>query len=393
MTATDEPPHKPAERFPGHNGNSTPLARRQPVTPSEMPLTAIAPTVVDRDVWPTRRHLLGVGELPRRDIFRILLLRPNHRLGNTLLLTPLLTELERRYPGAEIDLVTGCEAADDVFAGFRQVRHIFQLTRRPGHHPLLLLRTLLRLRRARYDLAIDSTRSSRSGRLLLFLSGARHLLGLPGSKRELREGGSAWKTALAHAPDHFSLDGVYALRCAMGLSFPDQEKSWPPMRIHLGAEQRASGRALLLDLLGHEPDGNHRVIALFPNATGSKRLCSEWWLALVDALTTAHPELRFIEMLPAHGQSQLQSRFPAFYSSNVRRMAAVLAHCDGYVSADCGVMHLACAAGVPTLGLFTRDNLVRYRPRGQHDEALRVAGLTPAAVAAAAAPFLHALRR
>lgn len=98
-------------------------------------------------------------------------------------------------------------------------------------------------------------------------------------------------------------------------------------------------------------------------------------------------------MLPAHGQSQLQSRFPAFYSSNVRRMAAVLAQCDGYVSADCGVMHLACAAGVPTLGLFTRDNLTRYRPRGQHDEALCVAGLTPAEVAAAAAPFLHALRR
>ncbi|UJM90318.1 glycosyltransferase family 9 protein [Rhodanobacter denitrificans] len=363
------------------------------MTPSETPLAAIAPTVVGRDAWPTHRHLLGVGELPRRDVFRILLLRPNHRLGNTLLLTPLLSELERRYPGAEIDLVTGCEAADEVFAGFRQVRHIFQLTRRPGHHPLRLLRTLLRLRRARYDLAIDGTRGSRSGRLLLFLSGARHLLGLPGSKRELREGGSAWKTALAHAPDHFSLDGVYALRCAMGLSFPEQEESWPPLRIHLGAEELASGRALLLDLLGYEPDGNHRVIALFPNATGSKRLCSEWWLALVDALTTAHPELRFIEMLPAHGQSQLQSRFPAFYSSNVRRMAAVLAQCDGYISADCGVMHLACAAGVPTLGLFTRDNLTRYRPRGQHDEALCVAGLTPVQVAAAAAPFVHALQR
>ncbi|WP_254427179.1 hypothetical protein [Rhodanobacter sp. C01] len=55
---------------------------------------------------PTHRHPLGIGELPPRDIFRILLLRPNHRLGNTLLLTPLLIELEQRYPGAEIDLIT-----------------------------------------------------------------------------------------------------------------------------------------------------------------------------------------------------------------------------------------------------------------------------------------------
>jgi ADP-heptose:LPS heptosyltransferase len=336
---------------------------------------------------------VGVGELPLRGIFRILLLRPNHRLGNTLLLTPLLSELERRYPGAEIDLVTGCAAADDVFAGFRQVRHIHQLTRRPGHRPVHLLCTLLRLRHNRYDLAIDSTRGSCSGRLLLFLSGARHLLGLPASKRELRDGGLAWRTALVHAPSHFSLDGVYALRCALGLPFKDQYNTWPAMRIHLRAEEQECGRTQLADLLGHEPDGDRQIIALFPNATGNKRLRSEWWLAMVDALQAVHPRLSFIEMLPAHGQSQLQLRFPAFYSSNVRRMAALLSQCNGYISADCGVMHLACAAGVPTLGLFTRDNLMRYRPRGPHDDALCVADHTPAEVAAAAAPFLLALSR
>jgi heptosyltransferase-3 len=335
------------------------------VTRSQLPLSITAPAVVSHEAWPTHRHLLGVGELPPCGIFRILVLRPNHRLGNTLLLTPLLTELEQRYPGAEIDLVTGCEAADDVFAGFRQVRHVHQLTRRPGHHPVHLLRTLLRLRRNCYDLAIDSTRGSRSGRLLLFLSGARHLLGLPESKRELREGGSAWPAALNHAPSHFSLDGVYALRCALGLPFMDQDHTWPPMRIHLRAEEQACGRALLTDLLGHAPDGDRQVIALFPNATGNKRLCGDWWLALADALAAAHPQLCFIEMIPGHGQSQLQSRFPAFYSSNVRRMAAVLAQCSGYISADCGVMHLASAAGVPTLGLFTRPSrrrAMRGRP-------------------------------
>jgi heptosyltransferase-3 len=361
------------------------------VTRSEIPLSVTAPAVIDHGVRPTHRHLVGIGELPPRDIFRILLLRPNHRLGNTLLLTPLLTELERRYPGAEIDLVTGCEAADDVFAGFRQVRHIHQLTRRPGHHPLHLLLTLLRLRRNRYDLAIDSTRGSRSGRLLLFLSGARYLLGLPDSKRELREGGTAWQAALAKAPEHFSLDGVYALRCAMGLPFTDNADAWPLLRIQLRAEELACGRALLADLLGHAPDGDRKVIALFPNATGNKRLSGDWWLALVDALAAVHPQLSFIEMLPAHGQSQLQLRFPAFYSSNVRRMAAVLAQCDGYISADCGVMHLACAAGVPTLGFFTRDNLARYRPRGPRDEALCVADRTPAEVAVAADSFIRAL--
>jgi len=67
------------------------------VTLTEIPISGPVPTVVDRAVRRSQRHLLGVGELPPRDIFRILLLRPNHRLGNTLLLTPLLTELEQRY--------------------------------------------------------------------------------------------------------------------------------------------------------------------------------------------------------------------------------------------------------------------------------------------------------
>ena len=39
------------------------------------------------------------------------------------------------------------------------------------------------------------------------------------------------------------------------------------------------------------------------------------------------------------------------------------------------------------------SNLTRYRPRGPHDEALCVADCAPAEVAAAAAPFLHALPR
>src|SRR6476661_5387684 len=37
---------------------------------------------------------------------RIIVLRPNHRIGNTLLLTPLMQELEARFPQARIELVT-----------------------------------------------------------------------------------------------------------------------------------------------------------------------------------------------------------------------------------------------------------------------------------------------
>lgn len=339
-----------------------------------------------------------MGELPARGIHRIVVLRPNHRLGNTLLLTPLLTELERRFPGAEVDVVTGCEAAGEVFDGFRQVRRIYQLTRRPGHHPLRLLRTVMALRHSRYDLAIDSARGSRSGRLLLRLSGAKYRLGLSHSEREAREAGYAWQQAMARAPVHFALDSVFALRCALGLEQGADQATggapYPSLRLHLQPEERACGARLLADLLGHQQAVRAgAVVAVFPNATGSKRLSESWWQSLIDGLLAEDPTLRIVEMVAAHGRSQLGLRFPAFYSSDIRRMAALMDQCDAYVSADCGVMHLACAVGVPTLGLFTRPNLPRYRPYGVHDSALCVADASPAQTAAEIGAFLRGVAR
>lgn len=344
------------------------------------------------DAATSKCRLVGVGELPTRGIHRILLLRPNHRLGNTLLLTPLLTELERRFPGAEVDVVTGCEAATEVFGGFRQIRRIHQLTRRPGHHPLHLLRTVLAIRRSHYDLAIDSARGSHSGRLLLRLSGARYRLGLPCSERELHDCGTAWQDAMKRAPTHFALDGIHALRCALGIGSTEESPA-PTLRLALRPEELAAGGELLKDLLGTDASEGGPVVVLFPNATGNKRLSGDWWQAMVDALLRHDPSLRFVEMVAAHGKSQLGLRFPAFYSSDIRRMAALMAQCDAYISGDCGVMHLACAAGVPTLGLFTRENLPRYRPYGPHDASLYVKDLAPADAADTAAAFLRRLPR
>ncbi|WP_049621317.1 glycosyltransferase family 9 protein [Frateuria defendens] len=337
-----------------------------------------------------RHRLLAAGELPQRDIHRILVLRPNHRLGNTLLLTPLLVELGRRFPGAEIDVLTACEAADKVFAGFRQIRRIYQLTSRPGHHPLHALAIFLAMRRHHYDLCIDSARGSRSGRLLLRWSGARYLLGLPHGERERREVGEGWRRALAKAPVHFALTGVHALRTALGV--PAEGEPYPVLRLHLDAAEREAGRTLLADLLGPAAAGR-RIVALFPNATGKKRLSEAWWLGLIEALAARRPDLLFVEMIAGHGHSQLGARFPSYYSGDIRKLAAVLSQCAAHLSGDCGVMHLASAAGVPTLGLFVKGNLERYRPYGPHDAALAVAERTPAQVAEAALPFFDALPR
>jgi len=72
----------------------------------------------------------------------------------------------------------------------------------------------------------------------------------------------------------------------------------------------------------------------------------------------------------------LSSRYPTFYSSNVRRLAGVLSQLSLFVSSDCGIMHLACASGVPVAGIFSATDPMEWGPYGPHDRAIDACGLT-----------------
>jgi ADP-heptose:LPS heptosyltransferase/glycosyltransferase involved in cell wall biosynthesis len=61
--------------------------------------------------------------------------------------------------------------------------------------------------------------------------------------------------------------------------------------------------------------------------------------------------------------------------TTLRQMAAVLKHCDLFIGIDSGPMHVATAAGVPTVGLFGAGEYGRFRPWGTAHEVIRL-GLT-----------------
>src|SRR5690606_5464554 len=55
---------------------------------------------------------------------------------------------------------------------------------------------------------------------------------------------------------------------------------------------------------------------------------------------------------------------------DVRRVAALLARCVAVVTPDAGPMHLAIAAGAPTVAIFRKANADRWGPRPPHGEAI-----------------------
>lgn len=331
----------------------------------------------------TRRALAAVygagavtGELPPRGIHRILLLRPNHRLGNTLLITPLLAELERAYPGAEIDIVSAGPAAGEALAGFEMVRQLLVLPRKIVRHPLILGKLLRHLRTQRYDLVIDPSVGSQSARLLLGLAQAPHKLGFAS---EDRPGGLTCGVPIPSQPRHMGQLPVYLLRQARGENF--HADACPTLDIRLSEAEQAKGRERLARLLGAAANREGPVIGLFGEASGAKIFPGSWWTSMLQRLREDWPEARFVEIVPGGGRSKFGEAYPAYYSTSIRRMAGVMAALDLMISADCGVMHLAVAAGVNTTGIFSVTSSQQYAPYGQGNHAVAGGGKTPENVA------------
>ncbi len=315
--------------------------------------------------------------LPAKGIYRILVCHVSHSLGNTLLLTPLLSELEKIYPAAEIDILTRSPIANDVYGHFFSVQRIFRLPAHGVGHPLQFFGTLQRMRKIRYDLAIDADPLSQTGRLLMLLSNSTYTLGFSSPKKH---------GEITHAvplPSNLESKGrrpVYLLRSAMGR---DIAADYPVPDIRLGAGEREQGRVVLLrSLAAHGITSPGRgIIGIFANATGPKLLGEAWWTRFIQVLEEAYPDHRIVEIVPASGQSMLSSKYPAYYSSDLRKLAGVLSGLAVYISADCGIMHLACASDVPTMGIFTVTNAAEWGPYGPGRHVIAAHGMAPEDVA------------
>jgi heptosyltransferase-3 len=365
--------------------------------PASMPATT-TPGKVRR--WDSLRHravnfcfgrlfravaetLCEPGQLPARGIHRVLICRPNHRLGNAVLISSLLAEVEALYPGAEIDLVSGGDAAQSLFADRFQVRRVFSLPRKVARHLWSTIVLLRQLRRDSYDLAIDACNGSQSGRLLLAIVKARFKLGFPDASTRA---GSAWQGW--SCPEHLGQRGVFLLREACAWKV---DGACIPLNLRLSDVERQQAQQALQAIFhaSHQDAARRPVIGIFANATGAKRYGEDWWTRFVSVLLVCQPDLLIVDVVAEHGRTQLGGSFPSYYTRDLRRLASVIANMDGFISADCGVMHLATASGTPTLGLFSVTCSKKYGPYGPANAAIETSDMTAADVAGIVSDWLN----
>lgn len=273
---------------------------------------------------------------------RILVVRLDARLGNVVLLTPLLQSLRARFPQSHID-VLGAPVAAEILEGHPAVNHTLIFRKRPWLGPQGPLRIGRHLRARRYHVAIDAgnpTDPSLTQAVITARSGAQHTVGV--SHGPFARLYSAPAPLGERGPHEISLRGAVLDVLPGAEEVPTMGLATPPM---------ADREYILLNV------GAGRQC---------KQLSAARWKALLPALYDAGPRVLVIygpgedALARAVVSNEHPSQVELAPPTNLAQLRELLARAWGMVTPDSGPMHLAVALGVPTLGLFLATDPMRY---------------------------------
>ena len=260
------------------------------------------------------------------------------RIGDAVLSTGVLAHLIASYPNARITLACGPAAMPLFAAAPKVVKRIEMVKRKWGLHWFDLWRECV-TERWGWDMVVD-LRGSLIAQFLI----ARQRRVFRGEGRHRHR--------------------LYGLAKAMRLAAPPAPTVWT-------APEHETEAARLV------PEGGP-VLGIGPTANWRGKVWrAENFVALIGRLTDTDgilPGARVVVFGAAEERAIAQPVLDAVPAERLIDLvgeidlptaAAALGHCALYVGNDSGLMHLAAAAGVPTLGLFGPSRSETYAPWGE----------------------------
>lgn len=288
-------------------------------------------------------------------IERVLINRPNQRLGNTLLITPLVQEIIQFNPKVKIDLFVKGKVAPIVFENYPQIDQIIELPKKPFKDLVNYIKVWLKIKRKKYDLVINVDKQSSSGRLSTSFANSKYKL----------FGDEFIADTTQENQLHQAQYPVYQFRKFLELfEGKDRKEAVPQQNIQLSEREIEKGKKMLEEIT---ENSSKKTIAFFTFATGAKCYNEEWWTEFYNLFYPKYAEeYNLIEILPVENISMLTHKLPEYYSKDVREIASVMFNCEVVIAADSGMMHLSSAAPSKTIGLFkSEDFMQRYKPYGE----------------------------
>ncbi|MDD5329779.1 MAG: glycosyltransferase family 9 protein [Sulfuricella sp.] len=298
---------------------------------------------------------------------RRILVIATRRIGDVLLVTPLIRSLRLAWPNAKLEVLV-FDSTRGILANNPDIDRIITVPERPrlGEH-LSLLAKLWR----RYDLAISTLPGDRPT-LYAWLAGKRRI-GLLSPAAD-----QAWKRRLLDAWTPFDNETTHTVRMYLALADLLGIERQHEVVLAWSRAQADRVKELLLSVApspqpspvkGEGVNQPYAVLHVYPKF-GYKTWHRPGWADLARWLesrsirtvltgSSAPDELAYIaELLPDLPASTVNLAGQLDFGE----VACLLAGASIYVGPDTAVTHIAAASGVPTVALFGPSNPVKWGP-------------------------------
>jgi heptosyltransferase-3 len=287
-------------------------------------------------------------------IQRLLLVRVDERVGNLIMLQPMLDALRVQMPSATIGLLT-CARYPAIVRSLVGVDQLYELDKRWFlSRPTRWHQTMQAVRAAGYQVCIDVAawqEFSFTHAALSYFSGSPVRIGY--DRRE--DAGFHTVRVPPGPPDEYELRQRMRLLAPLGVTVDP-----PRLRSDLGSDTAPYWRDWL-----HTAGARLTRIGLWP---GSRKHANRWPVGFFSALgrrLLARPD-RSLVVLWGPGEEALRDQLVsagdmlAAPPTDMPALAGLLRNLDVVVTNDTGPMHVAVAVGAPTVAAFVAGDAHRW---------------------------------
>jgi heptosyltransferase-2 len=293
-------------------------------------------------------------------INKILVVRQDERIGNMLLATPALKVLRSEFKHARIDGLIS-KKFSRLWENLGFLDNIISFDKRSFlKNPLKLLQYIKKIRKTKYDLAIDLSSKdviSLNGIIFTYLSGASIRLGY---KR---------KNSLAFLNYEVDIDpniqyeaGILAHILSPIVRLNDLPNlMFNPTKDELNwAENQLEEYSFI--------NNKKSIVGVNLGARENKQWGISKLIEVAERISTKSNILIFYgpeEMDDFERITIKSENIQPVKLSSIGNVGSLISKCRLFVSNDTGLLHLASAVNVPTVAIFMVDNVERYNPPGQ----------------------------
>jgi ADP-heptose:LPS heptosyltransferase len=292
-------------------------------------------------------------------IKKILVVRQDDRIGNLILITPLLISFKKNFPQAKISFLAS-EVASELFSGSKSVDELLVLEKkRYIRNPLAFISNIFKLRKKRFDLTFDCSDEnhlSLGHGMWIYLSGAKYRIGHKRDRSDLFLNIEVPSVDYTRHATEMHLDLLRFL-------IPEISEELPFLEVKREEEKYIED---YLEKMGVNSDDF--LVGINLGGTGKKKWGFENFIELGNRLKSENVKVIYTwGPQEKNWTKNLNNTEVLKEILPLPKLSALLKRCNLFISSDSGIMHLATAVGTTTLAIFIHSDPQKFGPKGKKD--------------------------